>query len=406
MRPFAFISYSRSDANVAIDLHKKIEKYIYPTEWVAVENRPELDKYVRPIFLDLTDLSAQDRNFTDEIKDNLKYSRYLIVLCSEHSAKSPFVQNEINYFLQTHNHDASLIVAVYIDKIFSGMHPVIDEIVATRNCPIYVTGKGEAGHTGRKYCFYHLLEFLLKVDFDKLYNRYEAYKQRKHRQKVSLISFIVALLIGVTTHGWYTQTKRAEAEAERAEAEAERAKVEHARVRFEMGVFPYSLVVGYVENFLQPTMQALNDSCPQKPHMIVYMPYDSLELDNRVRSQKYDGFIQSHYDSCHFITENVQIPNRPRASSVSRLILPDNTCPIYKDDARTVTAFRSVIKYKLSKKNPVPVPPRIREKFTQLYTDSFIVYAQQELGPLSSQVHFVRDTTELSTVLNRLLTTP
>lgn len=396
MRPFAFISYSRKDADTAIDLHKKIEKYIYPTEWVTVDNRPELDKYVRPIFLDLTDLSAQDRNFTDEIKDNLKYSRYLIVLCSEHSAKSPFVQTEIDYFLNTHNHDASLIVAVYIDKIFSGMHPVIDEIVATRNCPIYVTGKGEAGHTGRKYCFYHLLEFLLKVDFDKLYNRYEAYKRRKHRQKVGLITFIAALLIGVTTHGWYTQTKRAE-------AEAERARIEHARVKFEMGVFPYSLVVGYIENFLQPTMQALNDSCPQQPHMIVYMPYDSLELDNHVRLEKYDGFIQRHYDSCHFETENVQIPNRPRASSVARLVMPNSPCPIYKDDVRTVTAFRSVIKYKLSPQNPKPVPQRIRETLTQIYTDSFISFSRRELGDLSPQIHFVRDTTELGTILDSLL---
>ena len=177
-----------------------------------------------------------------------------------------------------------------------------------------------------------------------------------------------------------------------------------SRVKFEEHVPTYSLAMYYVEDFLQPTMQALNDSCLQKPHMIVYMPYDFLELDNYVRSQKYDEFILNHYDSIEFMIENVQIPNRPRASSVSRLILPDNTCPIYKDDARTVMAFRSIIKYKLSKKNPVPVPQRIREKITQVYTDSFIVYAQQELGPLSSQVHFVRDTTELATILDHLFT--
>ena len=389
MKPFAFISYSRYDADIAIDLHRKIERYVYPNEWVTDENRPEKDKYVRPVFLDLVDLSVKHRSFTEEIKERLASSRYLIVLCSSNSAKSYFVKREIDYFLKTHNNDDSLIVAVYIDLIFHGMHPVIDEIVASRNCPIYVTGRGEAGHVGRKYCLYHLLEFLLKVDFDKLYNRYEAYKQKKHRIKIALITSIFAVIVGVLLFGWYE--------------EKEKAKIEHARVEFEMGVFPYSLVVGFVDNFLNPTIQSLNDSCEIKPHVIILMPKDSIELDHNVRHQIYTDYLKKHYEFEGYKTETIHIPGRNRGSSITKIIMSDCDIPIYKDDARTVAAFKYVIDYKLGKDNPVEVPKEIRDSFTINYTNKFIEFAKKSIGEDSMQVHFVKDTIEFQQVLNIIL---
>ena len=387
--PFAFISYSRLDTDVVVDIFKRVEKYPYPKKWVEEENRPEDDTFVRPIFLDMADLSIQHRDFTVEIRERLRSSRYLIVFCSDNSAKSDYVKREIDYFLKTHNNDSNLIVAVYIDKVFQGMHPVIDTIVATRNCPIYTTGKGVAGDTGRKYCFYHIVEFLLKVDFDKLYNRYEQHKRRKRRTKVTLISLFVGLITCTAIYGWLS--------------ERERAKIEHARVEFEMGVFPYSLVSGYINNFVRPTMMALNDSCTEAPHMIIYMPYDSLELNDSVRSAKYTNYIRSHYPFEGYETENIHIPTRYRASSITKIKFTDYDMPIYKDDARTVTAFRSVIEYKLSDKNPVDVPREIKEKFTQTYTDSFVVFAERELPDYHDQVHYVKDTTELGHILDSLL---
>lgn len=387
--PFAFISYSRYDTDVVVDIFRKIEKYPYPTKWVEEQNRPDNDKYVRPVFLDMADLSTQHRNFTEEIQEKLSASKYLVVFCSENSAKSDFVKREIDYFLKTHNNDSNLIVAVYIDRIFQGMHPVIDNIVATRNCPIYTTGEGDAGETGRKYCFYHIMEFLLKVDFNKLYNRYEQHRRRKQRRQMAVALLGFGLIICGALYGWYSESKRA--------------KIEHARVQFEMGVFPYSLVSGYAKNFILPTMSALNDSCPQTPHMIVFMPYDSLELNDSVRIEKYTSYINRHYPFEGYETENVRIPGRHRGSSITKLLFSDRDLPIYKDDARTVTAFRSVIEYKLSDRNPVEVPKDVRERFTQDYTDSFIVFAEQELPQFKHQVHYVRGTSELAKVLDHIL---
>ena len=388
-KTFAFISYSRVDKEIAIDLLKTIETYAYPKEWVVEENRPDDAKFVRPIFIDQADLSVRTRNFTDEIRERLSDSRYLIVLCTEHSAKSEFVKREINYFLSTHKDNPDLICAVYVDKIFNGMHPVIDEIVASRNCPIYVTSEGDAGHTGRKYCLHHILEFLLKVEFAKLYNRYEEYSKRKKVRRMQMAAVVLALAFSLLTWGLVSETRRA--------------RIEHARVEFEMGVFPYSLVVGYIDNFLHPTLKQLSDSCAQRPHIIIIMPYSALELSHRIRTKKYDEFINHHYEFIGYKIETIRIPNRHRESSVSRVQIAGCNTPIYIDDVRTVSAFRSVIRYKLSSRNPVPVPKAIRERFTQQYTDSFIVFAQRELGRRNQQVHFVRNTTEMGHILDSLI---
>ena len=85
MKCFAFISYSRIDFKVAHWLHKKLEKYPYPQNLVAVENCPPHGKFIRRVFMDVKDLSVTEKEFVPEIKQNLKDARYLIVICSKHS---------------------------------------------------------------------------------------------------------------------------------------------------------------------------------------------------------------------------------------------------------------------------------------------------------------------------------
>lgn len=403
-KPFAFISYSRSDKDVAIDLIKRIESYAYPVEWVSMENRPDNEKYVRPIFLDLTDLSAQTRNFSEELRERLAEARYLIVICTEHSANSGFVHKEIDYFLSTHDNNADLICAVYVDKIFNGMHPVIDEIVASRNCPIYVTDEGDAGQTGRKYCLHHILEFLLKVEFSKLYNRYEDYLRSKKKRRMMMMAMVLAFLFGFLLWGLIAEHRRAISEKEKAQIAEEHAQTEHERVIFERGIFPYSLVVGYVNNFLAPTMKALNDSLPDRlPHMFIYMPSDSTDLIDSVRVGKFTRFLQHNYPFEGYSTEHLTIPNRFRGASISRMKFANSNIPIYKDDARTVVAFKYVIDYKLSPLNPVEITiDEPQNFFTRLYTDSFIVDTRRLLPEYDTQLHFVKDTIELRKILNGL----
>lgn len=73
---FAFISYKRGgiDEKVANWIHEKLEKYPYPLELVATENRPTHETLIRPVFIDTKDLHVEETEFTDEIKEVLKCS--------------------------------------------------------------------------------------------------------------------------------------------------------------------------------------------------------------------------------------------------------------------------------------------------------------------------------------------
>ena len=308
-KPFAFISYSRKDVDVARYLQDRIEKYVYQKDHVLECNRPEDEYRVRPIFLDLTDLSAQVRDFNTELRENLEASRYLIVICSPNSAKSPFVRTEIEHFLATHDNDTNLIVPVYVDNVLSGIHSEIDRILSTRNCPIFITGKGDAGHIGRKYCFYHIMEFLLKVDFDKLLNRYEEYKRRKQKIRVTILTTVLLILFSSISYGWYSQWQKA--------------LVERDLAQFETQTFPFSLVVGYVDNFLSPTLAALKDSLkPDVPHVIVMMPNSYNKIDEKNRKQHFTDnklLMKQNYGFEKIETEEVKLKSRRRASSIVRI---------------------------------------------------------------------------------------
>lgn len=389
MKNTAFISYSRADIDIAIDLEKKLEKYPYPQEMVAEENRPFDSKLVRPVFLDVLDLPVKTSEFSKDIQDNLRNSRYLIVICSESSAKSEFVKKEIDFFLATHDNNADLIVAVYVDNIFSGMHPVIDKIVATRNCPIYVTGRGEAGAVGRKYCFYHLLEFLLKVDFDKLYNRYEAYKRRKNRQRRMMVTIVLILILSALSWALISQ-------ANRIKSEREQSIIFEKKAEFEQNTFPLSIVVGYVGNFLRPMVESLceTEGCPD---VLVYMPYSYEELDFRTRLRMYDSYLKAHYgiDSTKISRQNIRVPSRRRDMTIVRIDF--DSISVYVDNATTVSAFKSVIDYKMSIKDIDWGMDG--SQMVQLYTDKFIRSSLDSLGAVAPHVYFVRDTNELDRVL-------
>lgn len=104
-RYYAFISYSRKNSKAAAYLHKQLEHFRIPVKYVAEENRPKGQKFLRPVFRDRRDLEAGEGNFTSHIKTAIGESRYLIVLCSQEAAASIWVNEEIKHFLATHNND-------------------------------------------------------------------------------------------------------------------------------------------------------------------------------------------------------------------------------------------------------------------------------------------------------------
>lgn len=392
---FAFISYSRKDVGVAMYLHQRIEKYVYEDELVEEENRPPHEKFVRPIFLDITDLTVKHRSFSENIKEALAASRYLIVICSRDSAKSSFVTKEIAYFLETHDNNTELILPIYVDEVFTGMGNVIDDILANRNCPIFIKGKGTAGHIARKYAFYHILEFLLKADFDKLLNRYEEYQRAKRFKRNVFLTIVVSLLLGALSYGWINQIQQTKYATDLAQ--------------FEKETFPYSLVIGYVDNFLKPTIHALSDSLqPVQPHVIVMMPNSYIHLDEATRKAHFREAIKemkTKFGFEGFEPQEITIPGRRRKSAIVKMRFSKIQTPVYHDFATTVKAIGSVVDYKFDESRhriKIDTTEMSRDDMVRDYSMKFIEQTKIELKDDSCKVHFVSSHKELIQVLKEI----
>ena len=80
---YAFISYSRKDVRLAKQLESTLTRFNLPAE--LCEKYPQKPKKLRPVFRDIDDLKTGE--LTGALAQALRDSKFLIVICSEHSAK-------------------------------------------------------------------------------------------------------------------------------------------------------------------------------------------------------------------------------------------------------------------------------------------------------------------------------
>lgn len=92
---YAFISYNGNDERWAKWLHKKLEYYKIPN--ALRKQHIGLPKHVRPVFWYKQDLSGT--KLTSSLHKELEASKYLIVICSPHSANSSWVNDEVQDFI-------------------------------------------------------------------------------------------------------------------------------------------------------------------------------------------------------------------------------------------------------------------------------------------------------------------
>lgn len=114
---FAFISYKREDEKWAKWLQKKLESYSLPT--ALRKQDPTLPNKIGPVFRDQSELSGG--NLKAEIEKGLNSSKFLIVICSPRSAKSPWVSKEVQHFID--NRRAEFIIPFIIGGIPNATDP-------------------------------------------------------------------------------------------------------------------------------------------------------------------------------------------------------------------------------------------------------------------------------------------
>lgn len=370
---FAFISYKRGgkEQEIANWIHAKLEKYPYPQDMVAVENRPGNDMFIRPVFLDMKDLATSPHSFSDDIKNALSGAKYLIVICSQETALSKYVNMEVNYFLETHNHDCTNIIPVFIDKVDAKYLPqaLVDSDILSRHCPIYNTFLSNNNEINQ-YCFYHIVSYLLNVDFKSIYSRYRTYAARKHKNRKNRLRAGICLLLltaAMLVFALYRQTQAN--------------MYQKSLVHFENEIFPLSVVYGYTENFLFPVIEYIKKN-ESEARMYVLLPINKEHL--------------SHYNRTVYIKEALDIDSLKhtrlntrlkRGSLVMEIASHEkNYKPTYLDFASTTTTFLKIAEHK--KLNHPEFAMKSIDSMIWEYTETFKHQTDSILGEDSKYVEF------------------
>lgn len=174
---FAFISYQRKDEEWAKWLAHELEHYRFP---VTLNGRSDLPKELRPIFRDIDELSAG--NLPIQIHNALENSKHLIVICSPNSAKSQWVNKEIEEFVSMGKVDK--IFPFIIDgKAFSEDDSKECFPPALRNLPKEDERLGgNINEMGRDAAVVKTVAGMLDLAFDTLWQRYEREKAEEERK--------------------------------------------------------------------------------------------------------------------------------------------------------------------------------------------------------------------------------
>lgn len=103
----AFISYSHNerDTYIAKKLHFTLEHYQIPRKIRSVSGKAHITR----VFRDQEELTISS-DLTDDIKEALENSEFLIVICSPKAAQSMWVEKEIELFLRSHDRSKVLLV--------------------------------------------------------------------------------------------------------------------------------------------------------------------------------------------------------------------------------------------------------------------------------------------------------
>jgi hypothetical protein len=105
----AFISYRhlRRDRKWAVWLHRNLERYRTAKPLVAAGTRARFDR----VFRDNDELPASG-DLTEAIRDALRRSKYLIVVCSRRTPQSQWVNAEVEYFAKLGRQRSILILLI------------------------------------------------------------------------------------------------------------------------------------------------------------------------------------------------------------------------------------------------------------------------------------------------------
>jgi len=195
-RYYAFISYSRKDEKWAKWLQKRLETYRLPA--IIRKENDSVPQHIRPVFRDKTDIGVG--KIAETLKNELEESRNLIVICSPNSAKSEWVNREVEYYKELGREDR------IIPLIIKGTP---DSKTPENKCYPPALSEDFLGSSieelGEDKAFVKVVASMLQLKFDQLWNRHHRMRERKKLVKrlVLAFSFVALLATGYFLWDYY-----------------------------------------------------------------------------------------------------------------------------------------------------------------------------------------------------------
>ena len=206
---FAFISYSSKDTAWGKKLQKKLEHYRMPATLCQEHGwkRNPMD----PVFFAPTDI--QPNYLEEELKERLKSSQHLIVICSPNSAQSKYVGLEIEFF-HSLGHTKNIHFFIVEGTPHSGnpktecFNPVIDQLRLPEILGANIHEKiYRWPWLNKERAYVQLISKLLGVEFDTIWQRHKRMMVRK-----AILWTIGAIAIIATMFGIWKANQNFEAE--------------------------------------------------------------------------------------------------------------------------------------------------------------------------------------------------
>ncbi|MEP2774598.1 MAG: TIR domain-containing protein [Luteolibacter sp.] len=238
---WAFISYSSKDKKWGQWIHKKLETYPIPKELQGTEifDGSVLGKNLSPVFRDRDELSGSS-DLGPAILAALKQSRYLVVLSSKNSAKSQWVNKEIQDFkaLEPGNekHILSLILNGEPNATSNPEFPDSEECFppALRLPLEPLAGDLRKEGDGKQRGFLKVLAGISQIGFDDLYRRHERAKYRRRLIIASiaglLVSAFIFLLMNAHSQKMEADNQKLRADSQKMEADSQRMRADKQKM--------------------------------------------------------------------------------------------------------------------------------------------------------------------------------
>ncbi len=185
---YAFISYNHRDEKWAKWLQQTLEKYHLPAT-LCKEDRT-LPRSIRPIFRDATDLSVG--HLTKMLYRELDSSKRLIVICSPQSAKSTWVNAEVQHFIDMGRYD-DIIPFIVEGKPDGGEAECFPAALRAASTEQLLGVSVE--ELGKQDAFLRVVSGLLNIKYDRLRQRHKQQMKRKRLIRATVAS-VIALVFG------------------------------------------------------------------------------------------------------------------------------------------------------------------------------------------------------------------